>query len=229
MHRIILTCALAVVLTSTAFAGPTVRFDVTDIGWFEVELYDTTPISRDNFMAYVSAGLYNSTIIHRSDYSNGVIQGGGFIVPADPYVPEDLATFGTIAYEGDIGGSNTVGTLGMARSSDPNSASSQWYINLQDNSGWFDHQGDTPGYTVFGEVTAGWQTVLDIYALNVYNASGAFYHGAFGTLPLMDSFDGSADLTQQDFVTIASVTPEPATVALLALGGLALLRRRARK
>ena len=208
MHRIILTCALAVVLASTAFAGPTVRFTVVDHGTFDVQLHDNTPLHRDNFLAYMTAGLFDGTIVHRSDHSNAVIQGGAYRESPDPeYLLEMVPTFDPVPYEGDHADSNVMMTVGAARTSDPNSATSQWYVNMADNSDGFDDQPGVPGYTVFGHVVAGWNTVLEIYGLTVWNAGGAF-----STLPLEDSFDGEGELEFGDFVTVASATLEPATL-----------------
>jgi hypothetical protein len=128
-----------------------------------------------------------------------------------------------VLYEGNLGDSNVMMTIGAARSSDPDSATSQWYINMADNSAGFDDQPGIPGYTVFGHVVSGWDTVLAIYGQNVYN-----FGSPFSTLPLESSYSGSGMPVFGDFVIIESVAlaPEPATVALLAGGGLALIRRR---
>ena len=245
MRRFAIACVLALVAAGSAAADPfQVRFDVQDLGSFTVELHDNTPLHRDNFLAYVNAGLYDNTIIHRSDDWNQVIQGGGFGPSANPaYLLDGVPNaFGTpqaappylapyyVPYEGDLGDSNVMMTLGAARGADPDSASSQWYLNMGDNSGGFDHQPGTPGYTVFGHVIEGWDTALAIYAQNVWN-----FGSGFETLPLHDSYtqakyDASLlpEVTDLVIITGASVTPEPATLALLAAGALALLRRRTR-
>lgn len=230
------TCILAVAVAAAllacgaARAGMLVEVGVADMGSFTVELYDSTPVTKANFLAYVTQNLYDGTIFHRSDSANGVLQAGGFALADDPnYLLQYVDNLGTIPYEGNLGGSNVMGTIGMARSSDPNSASNQWYINMQDNSAGFDDQPGTPGYTVFGQVVAGWDVLTAIYDLNVWDASGFFGQAAFATLPLMDSFDGSAPLAQSDFVSVTTMTPEPATLALVALGGLAMVRRRRRR
>ncbi|MBE3069832.1 MAG: peptidylprolyl isomerase, partial [Planctomycetes bacterium] len=211
MRRILLTCALAFVLSSAAQAGRTVQFDVTGHGTFEVKLHDNTPLHRDNFLSYVTAGLFDNTIIHRSDDLNNVIQGGGFCESANPdYLLESVPTFAPVTYEGNLGDSNIMMTFGAARSTDPNSATSQWYINMADNSAGFDDQPGPPaipGYTVFGHVVSGWNTVLAIYGLDVWN-----FGAPFNTLPLEDSYPGSGMPAFSDLVIIASVTPEPATL-----------------
>ena len=227
-----LTAIFVAILMLTACgavqAGTQVDFAVTGIGSFTVELLDSTPLTTANFLQYVNAGRYDGTIFHRSDIGNQVLQLGGFALASDPgYLLQYVPTFTAVAYEGDLGGSNILGTIGMARTSDPNSATSQWYINMGDNSPWFDHQDGSPGYTVFGNVISGMDTLMAVYGLNVWDASGFFGLSAFSTLPLMDSFDIDIPLTQADFVSV--FVPEPATLALVALGGLAAARRLRRR
>ena len=240
MRRFIVLCVLVAGIAQGAVAEPfRVRFDVEDLGAFTVELLDATPLHRDNFLYYVQNGLYDGAVINRSDDGNRVIQGGGFCLADNPdylltYVPNN----GTVDYEGHLGGSNVPYALGMARGSDPDSGSNQWFIDMADNSDWFDHDFGTgeEGYTVFGHVVSGFDVVDAIYAQTVWNAGMVFStdgeteNGNFVNLPLMDTFDNTDALEQTDFVVLTSgtVTPEPATLALVAVGGLALLRRRRR-
>ena len=238
MRRFIIVCVLVAGIAQGAAAAPTkVTFDVEDLGSFAVQLLDSTPLHRDNFLYYVQNGLYDGAIINRSDSTNRVIQGGGFCLADDPsYLLTYVPVNGTVDYEGDLGGSNVPYALGMARSSDPDSGTNQWYINMADNSDGFDHDFDTgeEGYTVFGHVVSGFDVVDAIYAQTVWNAGmffsadGTTENGNFVNLPLMDTFDNTGPLEQTDFVvlTSAAVTPEPATLALVAVGGLALLRHR---
>jgi peptidyl-prolyl cis-trans isomerase A (cyclophilin A) len=246
MRGFALACVITLVAAGSASADPfLVQFDTLGLGSFTVELHDNTPLHRDNFLAYVTAGLYDNTIIHRSDDWNHVIQGGGYGPSAEPgYLLDSVPNaFGAVPavvppynpphfvpYEGDVGDSNVMMTLGAARGSDPDSANSQWYLNMADNSGGFDHQPGIPGYTVFGHVVGGWDTALAIYALNVWN-----FGQGFETVPLHDSYtqaqyDALLLPEISDFVLItgATVVPEPATLALLVAGALALVRRRRR-
>ncbi len=130
----------------------------TSMGEIEVELYpDKSPAGVKNFLEYVNEKFYDNTIFHRVIY-NFMIQGGGFT--------KDLVqkqTKAPIPYEGDNGLSNTRGTISWARTSDPNSATSQFFINHRDNFG-LDH-GNTQdgfGYAVFGKVVRGMAVVDQI-------------------------------------------------------------------
>jgi peptidyl-prolyl cis-trans isomerase A (cyclophilin A) len=213
-----------------------VEFKVGDLGNFTVELYDSTPLHRDNFLAYVNAGLYDDSVIHRSDSSAKVVQGGGFSIGTGDYLLDTIPTYDPIINEADLGGSNTYMTLGAARTSDPDSATSQWFINMDDNSSVFDP--DTKydgfaGYTVFGEVVSGQAVVEAIYALDAYN-----FGGAFTNLPTYDTFTsemyGNGAMPEAtDLVRVGPVqkvaVPEPASLVVLGIGATGLLARRYRR
>lgn len=128
----------------------------TSMGDITVELFQKkAPKSVDNFLAYAEAGYYNGTIFHRV-IKGFMIQGGGFAPdmtrkPTKPPIPN----------EANNGLKNTRGTLAMARTSDVNSATSQFFINTVDNAG-LDYKGSTPdayGYAVFGKVIDGMDVV----------------------------------------------------------------------
>lgn len=131
----------------------------TNLGDITVELEpDRTPITVANFLNYVKSGHYDGTIFHRV-INNFMIQGGGF---TQDY--RELPTGPTIQNEADKGLSNERGTIAMARRSDPNSASAQFYINLKFN-GTLDHRAKTNdgwGYTAFGRVVDGMNIVARI-------------------------------------------------------------------
>ena len=141
-----------------ASANPMVRFE-TSLGGFTVELYpDKAPISVTNFLRYVDSGFYAGTIFHRV-ISSFMIQGGGFtpdMVKKDTNAP--------IPLEVRKGLSNLRGYLAMARTSNPNSATSQFFINVVNNRN-LDNMGG--GYAVFGKVTEGMDTVDKIRATAV--------------------------------------------------------------
>jgi len=124
---------------------------------------DKAPITVDNFLAYVNSGFYDGTVIHR--VSPGfVIQGGGYTAPLDASTQTiKPATRAPIALEVGKGLSNAQWTIAMARTADPASATSQFFINLVDNSGSLD-PGLSAGYAVFGSVTSGTGNVSGIAA-----------------------------------------------------------------
>jgi peptidyl-prolyl cis-trans isomerase A (cyclophilin A) len=112
---------------------------------------DKAPVTAGNFLAYVNGGFYVGTVFHR--ISPGfVIQGGGYASPLDAGDQTLKPTRAPIALEVGKGLGNTQWTIAMARTSDPDSATSQFFINLADNSAVLD-PGLTAGYAVFGSVT----------------------------------------------------------------------------
>jgi cyclophilin family peptidyl-prolyl cis-trans isomerase len=123
------------------------------------------PITVDNFLKYVNDGFYAGTVFHRV-ISNFVIQGGGYARNGAGALVEKPTTYPAIALESQNGLSNVRGTIAMARTSVPNSATSQFYINVVDNKG-LDYPGtDGYGYAVFGQVTAGLDVVDKIRAVS---------------------------------------------------------------
>ncbi|HET7098020.1 MAG TPA: peptidylprolyl isomerase [Casimicrobiaceae bacterium] len=129
----------------------------TSAGDLRIELDDEkAPVSVANFLSYVNKGFFDGTIFHRV-IKNFMIQGGGF-EPGMKQKPTDA----TIQNEAKNGLKNDKYTLAMARTSDPHSATAQFFINVADND-FLDHKGPSPqgwGYCVFGRVTAG-QDVVD--------------------------------------------------------------------
>jgi peptidyl-prolyl cis-trans isomerase A (cyclophilin A) len=131
----------------------------TSVGTLRLELYPAkAPKSVENFLQYVRDGHYNGTIFHRV-IPGFMIQGGG-MTPNMAQKP----TRPPIPIESKNGLKNRVGTLAMARTSDPNSATAQFFINVNDN-GFLDYPGqDGNGYTVFGKVVSGMDVVNKIAA-----------------------------------------------------------------
>ena len=123
---------------------------------------DKTPLTVDNFLAYVNAGFYDGTVIHR--VSPGfVVQGGGYVNPVDSNTPTAKPTNAPIALEVNKGLSNTQWTIAMARTANAASATSQFFINLADNSASLDPSPlNGAGYAVFGTVSSGTDTVTRI-------------------------------------------------------------------
>ena len=134
----------------------------TSHGNFKVNLHDTTtPLTVDNFLQYISSERYNNTVIHRV-IDDFVVQGGGFVFN-DALPLEGIDTFSPVKNEPVY--SNVRGTIAMAKQANNiDSATSQWFFNLSDNSSNLDVQNG--GFTVFGEVIEeGMQVVDEIAAL----------------------------------------------------------------
>jgi cyclophilin family peptidyl-prolyl cis-trans isomerase len=123
---------------------------------------DKTPLTVDNFLAYVNAGFYDGTVFHR--LSPGfVVQGGGYVAPVNRATPTAKPANAPIALEVDKGLSNTQWTIAMARTTNAASATSQFFINLADNSASLDPSPlNGAGYAVFGTVSSGTATVTSI-------------------------------------------------------------------
>ncbi len=189
---------IVLVAASVSAAPPIARFQSV-LGNFDVLLDPAAaPISVTNFASYANRGVYDITIIHRSTTYNPfeiqIVQGGGFEligntiepVPTDPPIPLEA------------GGTNARGTLAMARTGQPNSATSQWYFNVQSNPG-LDFN-----YAVLGRVIGTGMSVVDAIGLvTVYNASQVL-GASFTELPLL-----AAALDVQNLVFINSVRVEP--------------------
>ena len=166
-HRLALSFLLCFVMTAQAqSANPQVKF-VTSAGEFIVEVYpDKTPKTAENFLSYVRDGHYNGTLFHRV-ISNFMVQGGGYDTKYN-----EKNTRPPIKHEGaeakaNGGLRNTVGTLSMARTNNPHSASAQFFINVKDND-FLDHQSTTSqgwGYVAFGKVISGMDVINRIKAL----------------------------------------------------------------
>ena len=129
----------------------------TTVGSMTLELdADNAPKTVENFLSYVSNGFYDGTIFHRV-IENFMVQGGGFTADM-----EQKATQAPIENEANNGLENALGTIAMARTQDPHSATAQFFINVQDND-FLNHTGENMqgwGYVVFGKVTDG-EDVLD--------------------------------------------------------------------
>ena len=149
----------------------------TSKGVIQLELdAENAPITVANFLEYVKSGHYDGTIFHRV-IPGFVIQGGGLESGM-----KEKATQAPIENEADSGLKNLTGTICMARTNDPHSATSQFFINLKDNS-FLDHTEKTAsgwGYAVFGRVTSGMDVVEAIAAVQTGNAG---YHS---DVPLED-------------------------------------------
>jgi peptidyl-prolyl cis-trans isomerase A (cyclophilin A) len=163
LKRLFLFSAAAVVPMGAAAADPQVDVK-TSLGTFRVELYPAkAPKSVDNFLQYVKSGHYDNTVFHRV-IPGFMVQGGGMTAdmnqkPTRPPIP----------IESKNGLKNDTGTLAMARTSDPNSATAQFFINVNNND-FLNYPGqDGNGYTVFGKVVSGMDVVNKIVAVPTGN------------------------------------------------------------
>ena len=163
--------ATALLLGATSSHATIVEID-TSMGKVQVNLYDdTTPATVENFLNYVNNSDYNNVIFHRS-VPGFVVQGGGFVYDFTPTLGE-VNTNAPVVNEPVY--SNVRGTIAMAKlAGDPNSADSQFFFNLVDNSANLD--GQNGGFSVFGQVVAGMEVVDAISELP--------RTGDFGGLPL---------------------------------------------
>jgi len=167
-----LLALLALPLSATAAdqpakpANPNVRI-TTSMGVIEIELNaKLAPATVKNFLGYVESGFYNGTIFHRV-IPGFMIQGGGMTAGM-----KEKPAGVKIQNEADNGLKNLAGTLAMARTSDPHSASAQFFVNTVDNA-FLDHRDKSMqgwGYCVFGKVTKGMDVVKKIEAVQTGNA-----------------------------------------------------------
>jgi cyclophilin family peptidyl-prolyl cis-trans isomerase len=135
----------------------------TNKGNIEVELdFENAPITAENFLSYVESGHYEGTIFHRV-MSNFMIQGGGFTPDGN-----QKDTMKPIKLESQNGLKNLRGTIAMARTNVPDSATSQFFINTKDNS-FLDYAPGNPGYAVFGKVINGMEVVDEIEKVKTGN------------------------------------------------------------
>lgn len=191
LYRLASLIAAALVLLGLGAAGPAaaegprVRL-VTNYGPIVIELDSArAPKTVENFLAYVRSGHYEGTLFHRV-MKGFMIQGGGF----DNQLRQK-PTRAPIRNEADNGLKNTAGTISMARTPDPHSATAQFFINTVDNA-MLDHRGkgndDDWGYAVFGRVVSGMDTVRRIEGLRTYNV------GPFENVPRQDALIEKAEI-----------------------------------
>lgn len=214
----LLVAVAAVLHPASARAGTIVRFDTT-VADFDVELFDEAmPITVANFLSYVNAGTYTSTLIHRSTTYNltdiQIVQGGGYVLSG--LTIASVATNPPIVLESGTA-TNVRGTIAMARGAATDSATSQYFFNVQSNPAL------NGNYAVFGRVVgAEGLAALDAIGLvPVYDLSAKF-GPAFGEVPLT-----VATLEPSSLVLVNGITavPEPSTLLLAAVGVAAAVRR----
>lgn len=203
---------------TTVFNDPDASAGVrmtTVLGTFDVALFgQQKPITATNFLRYVDTGLYNQVVegkqgtsfIHRS-LPGTIIQGGGFLNAPNQSTPQTLSLYAVAPYppiQNEPGISNKRGTIAMAKTSDPNSATSQWFINLANNTG-LDDPANSGGFTVFGRVVGNGMTVPDaIGALPRFDGGQGNPSSPFRELPVRNYAGGA--VTTNNLVLLPSVT-----------------------
>jgi len=182
----------------------------TPLGDIEIELLtDDAPNTVANFLNYVQNYKYYKSFVHRS-VPGFVIQGGGFAFNGSN--PVGIIPFDPIENEFKV--SNTRGTVAMAKlAGNPNSATSQWFINLKDNSATLDV--DNGGYTVFGRVTRGMDVADAIAQLQIIDASGPF-----AELPVINYVSGKFITEANLVMTDVSTDAEPPVSTFVMNAGL---------
>ncbi len=191
---------------SAALAQSTVVRVATSQGNVDMQLLDTeTPKTVANFLAYVRSNAWAGVFIHRS-IPSFVFQTGGYRWPAAATSPTKITSLGTVVNEFSPSRSNVRGTVAMAKlGGNPDSATSEWFVNLADNASNLDNQNG--GFTVFARVsTDGMVTADKIAALPRVNCGGTFSELPLTSLPpgLICSTFGP------NVVTMSSVTEFPA-------------------
>ena len=189
-------------LGAVAQAGPQVRLN-TSLGAITVELADDkAPKTVENFLAYARDGFYNGTIFHRV-IDGFMIQGGGFSADFT-----QKPTRAPVANEADNGLTNVRGSIAMARTSDPQSATAQFFINVKDNPA-LDYRSATPqgwGYAVFGKVVDGMETVDKIRKV----ATGAGGPGGgFSDVPATPVLINTVELIDRPATPAADTAKKP--------------------
>lgn len=206
-------------------ANTYVKFS-TPLGDYRVRLFDAQkPATVQNFLRYVTQGRYNGTIIHRVDTLSAgsttapitaepeIIQGGGYTYPGFEHIKTDAPVVNEFATNGAIG--NTRGTLAMAKSSDPDSATSEWFVNTADNRAALDDPANAGGFTVFGEVLPEDMAIVDA----IGDVPRYPFGGAFGKIPLrnypLSEFNNRTPPIGNHVVPVtASVIPDLMTYAV---------------
>lgn len=208
-----LALALSFALTWPAQAGTMVRVHSV-LGPIDMTLLDSeAPVTVANFLAYVRGGDYVADFFHRSAWLSSnpvtpfVIQAGGYRWPEGSGVVP-VTSRGTIVNEFSASRSNVRGTVAMAKvGGDPNSATSQWFINMRDNSANLDNQNG--GFTVFARVTAPSMATADrISTLQRVSVSSPNFSSA--ELPVFN-WDGSSPIARSNMVMFSEVTEFPAS------------------
>ena len=137
-------------------SNPQVELHIRQLGVITLELdMDKAPVSSANFLEYVNKGHYDNTVFHRV-IPGFMVQGGGYNAKYDEKItrpPVPLEALNGLKHE--------TGTIAMARTNDPNSAKAQFFVNVKENP-FLNAKGSSDGYTVFGRVVSGMETIQKI-------------------------------------------------------------------
>ena len=185
-RRAVVGFAAGLLLSATVFAqaASTVKFQ-TNLGDFTVEVYaDKAPKTVENFLQYVKDKQYDGSIFHRV-MDGFMVQGGGFTADM-----KEKPTRAPIPLEAKNGLKNDRGTIAMARTSNPNSATAQFFINVVNNDGLNAPQPDGYGYAVFGKVVSGMEVIDKIRVTATGNK------GMFQNVPVTPIVINSATLAK---------------------------------
>jgi peptidyl-prolyl cis-trans isomerase A (cyclophilin A) len=175
---------LLVGLAANAQSASTVKFQ-TSLGDFTIEVYpDKAPKTVENFLQYVKDKQYDGTIFHRV-MDGFMVQGGGFTTDM-----KEKQTRAPVPLEAKNGLKNDRGTIAMARTSNPNSATAQFFINVVNNDGLNAPQPDGYGYAVFGKVVSGMDVIDKIRTSSTGNK------GMFQNVPVTPIVINSAALAK---------------------------------
>jgi len=191
--------AIASILFFSHFTHATIVQMSTDYGDLTINLYDVdTPKTVENFLRYVEAGHYDGVVIHRS-IPNFIIQSGGYTSVVNENGNDyliDITKYAAVVNEPVF--SNVQGTIAMAKvSNSPNSATSQWFLNLADNSANLDVQNG--GFTVFGSIES---SEINQNTLSQLVAIPTYYFGGFtSNIPLHNGY------TESDYNSNPIVSP----------------------
>ena len=209
--RAAIACASLLLVAAPAALATMVRVP-TALGPVDIELFDTAaPATVANYLRYLRTGAYNNTFFHRS-MPGFVVQGGGYTwIDGAGGQPVKVPAAAPVVNEFSAARSNLRGTVAMAKlDGDPNSATSEWFVNLANNAANLDNQNG--GFTVFGRVTTAGMAVMDaIAALPVVVANGCTpTSGALSNLPVVKSITSCTALNTSTLVMTGPVIELPA-------------------
>lgn len=184
----------------------------TSLGPIDIRLYDSqAPATVANFLGYLRSGAYDASFFHRS-VPGFVVQGGGYSFTAG-VGPRKIPAGPPVVNEFSPTRSNLRATVAMAKlGGDPNSATTEWFVNLADNAANLDNQNG--GFTVFGKLTVPGMAVMDaIAALNIVNIGGCYGNSALASVPMVAAPSACSGISDQNLTMVRSARelPAPAT------------------